>query len=240
VVFAYACHATVLDFYKWCGDYPGYAQLALEEKHPEVVALFVAGCGGDQNPLPRRKVELCEQYGKQLARAVEDVLHKPMKTLAPRIRAAFEFVELDFDRNPARAELTDHLKSTSPIRVRWAKRLLAQLDAGKPFARSYPYAVQVWRLGDQLWIALGGEALVGYSLRFKKEYGSGTWTTSYFADLTAYIPTYSNWLEGGYEVGYLHEYALPADRWARDLEERIAAGVARLTRNVGVGPDKEP
>ena len=29
--------------------------------------MFVNTCGGDQNPLPRRKVELCEKYGHMLA-----------------------------------------------------------------------------------------------------------------------------------------------------------------------------
>ena len=51
------------------GDYPGFAQIELEKAHPGAVALFWAGCGGDQNPLPRRTVDLAEKYGKQLADA---------------------------------------------------------------------------------------------------------------------------------------------------------------------------
>jgi len=232
VVFGYACHNTTLSFYQWCGDYAGFAQIALEKKHPDTLALFVAGCGGDQNPLPRRTVELCEKYGNDLAAGVERVLAQPMKPLRSKIRAAFEFVPLEFDRNPTRAELEEHLKSSNAIRARWAKRMLKQLDDGQPFAKSRPYAVQAWRLGDQLWIALGGETLVDYALRFKARYGQGTWVTSYFADLTAYIPSQRNWLEGGYEVANLYEYQLPADRWARDVEEYIAAAVARLVKKV--------
>ena len=36
---------------------------------------------------------------------------------------------------------------------------------------TYPhYPVQVWRLGDQLtWVALGGEVVIDYALRLKKE-----------------------------------------------------------------------
>jgi hypothetical protein len=230
VVLAYACHNTTLSFYKWCGDYAGFAQIALEKKYPGATALFVTGCGGDQNPLPRRTVALCEKYGNELAAAVEQVLARPMRSLSPQIRAGFEFVTLAFEKNPTRKELEGHLKSSNAVRARWAKRMLAQLDAGKPFAKSHPYAVQVWRLGDQLWIALGGEALVDYSLRFKRTYGARTWVTSYFADLTAYIPSERNWLEGGYEVAYLYEYQLPADRWARGLEEKIAAAVGRLVK----------
>jgi hypothetical protein len=232
IVFGYACHNTTLSFYKWCGDYAGFAQIALEKKHPEAPALFVAGCGGDQNPLPRRTVELCQKYGEELAASVEKVLDRPMTPLTPKIRTAFEFVSLPFEKNPTRKELLEHEKSSNAIRVRWARRMLKQLDEGKPFAKTYPYAVQAWRLGDQLWIALGGETLVDYSLRFKGRYGQKTWVTSYFADLTAYIPSRRNWLEGGYEVGNLYEYQLPADRWARDVEDRIADAVARLVQKV--------
>lgn len=56
VLFGYACHATTLSGYQWSGDYPGYAQMDLEEAHPGCVALFFAGCGADQNPLPRGTV----------------------------------------------------------------------------------------------------------------------------------------------------------------------------------------
>lgn len=232
VVFGYACHNTVLSFYQWCGDYAGFAQIAVEKKHTGAMALFVDGCGGDQNPLPRRTVELAVKYGNELADTVANVLNRPMRSLDAKLRTAFEQVTLDFERNPTRKELEDHLKSPNPIRARWARRMLKQLDEGKPFAKSYPYAVQAWKLGDQLWIALGGEALVDYSLKFKKKYGARTWVTSYFADLTAYIPSERNWLEGGYEVAYLYEYMLPADRWARDVEDRIVAAVARLVNKV--------
>lgn len=232
VVFGYACHNTTLSFYQWCGDYAGFAQIALEAAHPDAQAMFVDGCGGDQNPLPRRTVELCEQYGRELAAAVETVLVQEMRTLRPELRTAFEFVDLDFERNPTRDELEAYVTGANAIRARWAKRMLNHLDSGRPFATSYPYAVQAWRIGDQLWIALGGEALVDYSLRFKSEYGEQTWVTSYFADLTAYIPSRRNWDEGGYEVAFLHEYMLPADRWAPDIEERIAAAVARLVTQV--------
>ncbi|MFO1019376.1 MAG: hypothetical protein U0903_01555 [Planctomycetales bacterium] len=232
IVFGYACHNTVLSFYQWCGDYAGFAQIALEKKYPGSQAMFVDGCGGDQNPLPRRTVELAEKYGSQLAESVIQSLQKPLRPLMPKIRAAFEFVDLPFERNPTRAELEAHAQNGSPVRKRWAVRMLKKLDAGETFAKSAPFAIQAWSLGDQLWIALGGESLVGYSLRFKQEYGPNTWVTSYFADLTAYIPTRKNWDEGGYEVAFLHEYMLPADKWAPDVEERIAAGVARLVKAV--------
>ena len=92
VVFGYACHNTTLQFYQWCGDYAGFAQKYLEEKHPGATALFWMGCGGDANPLPRSKVELCKKYGRELADAVEDVHRRPH----------------DADHRRQRGEVCDH------------------------------------------------------------------------------------------------------------------------------------
>lgn len=233
IMFAYACHNTTLSFYQWCGDYAGFAQIALEKSHPGAMALFVTGCGGDQNPLPRRTVELCEKYGKQLATSVDEALSKPLRPLEPRLRTAFESVTLDFERNPTREELEQHTNSTNGVRARWAKRFLAQMDAGQPFAKSAPLAIQVWRLGDQDWISMGGETLVDYAHRFRGEYGyDKTWVTSYSADLLAYIPSRRNIIEGLYEGTNLYEYMHPADKWALDTEDRIAAAVDRLMKQV--------
>ena len=40
IVFTYACHNTTLSFQQWCGDYAGFAQFSLEERHPGTMAMF--------------------------------------------------------------------------------------------------------------------------------------------------------------------------------------------------------
>ena len=71
VVFGYACHCTVLDFYKFCGDYAGFAQIDLESATSRVARRCSSpAAAADQNPLPRRTLELAEGYGRQLADAV--------------------------------------------------------------------------------------------------------------------------------------------------------------------------
>src|SRR5438270_61875 len=69
-VFGYACHNTTLQYYRFCGDYAGFAQRDLEAKHPGAVAMFWAGCGADANPLPRGTVEHARRYSRELAEAV--------------------------------------------------------------------------------------------------------------------------------------------------------------------------
>jgi len=228
VLFGYACHATTLSFYQWSGDYPGFAQLALEEAHPGAVAMFHAGCGADQNPIPRRTVELCEQYGRMLADAVDDVLSQPMRNVPPRLKTAFEPIDLAYEEQPGREEL-QAVAAKSGYQARSAARLLEKLDRGEAFPASYPYPIQVWKLGDQqLWIVLGGEVVVDYALRFKSTYGRTTWVTGYSNDVMAYIPSRRVWEEGGYESGAFAVYGRPALRWTSEIEDRIAACVARL------------
>jgi hypothetical protein len=234
VLFGYACHPTTLNFTKWCGDYPGFAQLAIEKAHPGAAAMFVNTCGGDQNPLPRRTVELCEKYGSMLADAVEEVLKKPLTPVAPGLKTAFEYVELPYEKVVTRDELQAATKDANAIKKRWGERLLRQLDAGAKFDAAYPYPVHAWRLGKgTLFIGTGAETVVDYALSFKAEYGPDTWVCGYADDMLAYIPSRRVWLEGGYEGGpNLFEYGRPALRWAGDVETRINKTVAKLVKAV--------
>jgi hypothetical protein len=234
VLFGYACHPTTLSFLTWCGDYPGFAQLELETRHPSATALFVNTCGGDQNPLPRRSVELCQRYGQMLAVAVEEVLKQPLKPVSPSLRTAFESIDIPYLSVVSRAELVDLLQDGNALRARWAARLLKNLDAGEKFEPAYPYPLHAWRLGhEMLVIGMGAETVVDYALRFKREFGPGTWVCGYADDQIAYIPSRRVWEEGGYEGGAnLYEYGRPAFRWSGDIEDRIAASVHRLVSKV--------
>lgn len=232
LVLAYACHNTVLDFYQWCGDYAGFAQLALEERYPGATALFVMGCGADQNPLPRRKVELAEKYGLQLADAVTMALKGPREQLAPRLKTEIELVPLALDGFPPRKTLEAMAAEKPNYRQRWAARLLTLPESVAD--RPYPYPVQAWRLGeDLLWLTLGGEVVVDYSLKFKNEFGYDTWVTAYANDVMAYIPSARVRLEGGYEgQSSMIVYGQPSERWAADVEDRVTAGVRRVVARV--------
>eukprot|EP00456_Euglypha_rotunda_P076465 TRINITY_DN715_c0_g2_i11.p1 TRINITY_DN715_c0_g2~~TRINITY_DN715_c0_g2_i11.p1 ORF type:complete len:486 (-),score=87.35 TRINITY_DN715_c0_g2_i11:101-1558(-) len=234
ILFGYACHPTTLNFMTWCGDYPGFAQLELEQRHSGATAMFVNTCGGDQNPLPRRKVELCQRYGHMLATAVEEALKQPLKPITPAVKTAFEYIELPYLKVVNRDDLTAALQDPNTIRARWAARMLKKLEDGDQFASSYPYPVHAWQLGNEmLVIGMGAETVVDYALRFKGEYGPGTWVCGYADDMIAYIPSRRVWEEGGYEGGSnLFEYGRPAFRWAGDIEDRVAASVKKLVKQV--------
>ena len=82
------------------GDYAGYAQIALEKSHPGAVALFWAGCGADQNPLPRGSVEQAQDYGTQLAQSVEPVLARPMNPVQGRLRTSYKEIDSRLRHHP--------------------------------------------------------------------------------------------------------------------------------------------
>lgn len=242
VVFGYACHATVLSFYQWSGDHPGFAQIELEKNHPGAVALFFAGCGADQNPLPRRAVEHAEQYGRELATSVDQVLRGTMNPVGDRLAMRYELLDLPLDTLPTREDLKKQLEGSNKYEARRASHLLAEIERNGKLASTYPYPVQVWNLGsgteagDALtWIALGGEVTVGYSVRLKRELGPGrTWVAGYANDVMAYIPTRRVWDEGGYEGGgAMVYYGLPT-RWAPDVEESIVAKVHALEKQIRI------
>jgi hypothetical protein len=236
VVLGYACHNTTMQFYEWCGDYAGFAQVYLEEKHPGATALFWAGCGADANPLPRSKIELCQKYGRALADAVEAVLAEKMTPVQGAARVSYGTVALPFDELPGKEKLAADLLSKQYAVRKRAERLLKVLEDGGKIDDHYRYyPVQAWRLGDgPLWIALGGEAVVDYSLRLKKEYRDekAVWVTAYANDVMAYIPSARVLKEGGYEADTSMVYYGQPTKWGPGVEDKIIGKVRDVVKEV--------
>lgn len=230
VLFGYACHATVLSGYDWSADYPGFAQTELQQRFPNAVAMFWAGCGADQNPIPRREVSQAKDYGRQLADAVESVVNGADRSvLSGEIQCAAKEIPLPFANIPTREQLQETVKSDNKYESRRAEILLEQLDRNGSIPATYPYPVQVWKLGNgPHWVILGGEVVVDYSLRLKDEFGQGTWVAGYANDVMAYIPSLRVLKEGGYEGGgAMVYYGLPSP-WGASVEEDIVRTVHEL------------
>lgn len=233
VVFGYACHATTLSGYDYCGDYPGFAQECIEQRHPESTALFLAGCGGDQNPYPRsqdRALELCRQHGHALANAVEAALQGPPKPVRGPLRTAIEEVTLDFAEPPSREALEAQVKSNNKYERLHAEFLLEQLRHEGAIPSIYPCLVQAIRFGNDLTlVALAGEVVVDYSLRLKREVsGPPLWVAGYSNDVFGYVPSVRVLREGGYEGGGAMLYTPLPGPFAPSVEERIVNAVHAL------------
>lgn len=230
IVFGYACHATVLSGMDWCGDWPGFAQLEIQRRHPEVIAMFMAGCGADQNPLPRRTVELAENYGQQIADSVDRTLATSLNTVSGKLTTEYQKIDLALDTLPTRDTIESDLNSDNVYIVRRAAHLLKLIAQDGQLSQSYPYPVQVWNVGNQLQVTmLGGEVVVDFALRLKNELsGKRNWVAGYSNDVMAYIPSARVLSEGGYEgESAMIYYGLPT-KWSPNVEEHIVRTVKEL------------
>jgi len=231
IVFGYACHATTLGINEWSGDYPGFAQMELEERYPAANAMFWAGCGADQNPLPRRTVELAELYGKRLATAVAEVVEGFVHPVEPKLTTHFAEIDLPLVEVPTIEEMRE-LRQTTTSKYEQGRidYLFNRLGDAKELATSYPYPVQAWRLGDDVrFVFLGGEVVVDYALRLKAvatqapdDQASMIWIAGYSNDVMAYIPSRRVLNEGGYEGGGSNVYYGLPGLWSETIENTIA------------------
>jgi neutral ceramidase len=243
VLFGYACHNTTLSGYEFCGDYAGFAQEYIEQAHPGTTAMFMAGCGGDQNPYPRRgpkTLDYCKQHGRALANGVEAALAPRAHLVAGPIHAALDTVMLDFAPPPSREQLEANAKSENKYVRRHAQVLLEELEKNGKIRTTYPYLVQVVRFGDDLTMAaLAGEVVVDYSLRLKSELpGQAVWVAAYSNDVFGYIPSLRVLKEGGYEAGDAMLYTDLPGPFAPSVEERIIAKVHELADKTAVSSGK--
>lgn len=202
VMFGYACHNTTMGFRKWMGDYAGFAQEYLEKDHPGVTALFMMGCGGDQNPYPRSELHYALRHGRSLATSVEAALEVNQRTL--------------------RHQHELH----GPLKVAYGTVELEYLPEKKREPWDYP--VQVVQFGDGLTlVALGTEVVVDYALRIKQELyeqeGPAIWVAGYSNTYSGYIPSKRVLLEGGYEASRPYK---------PDVEERIIGKVLELNESL--------
>lgn len=238
IVFGYSCHTTALGGLSLNGDYAGFAQLELERTNPGSVAMFVQNCGGDANPLPRIRgrdadaVSLAERYGLILAEAVKQVLGGSMVSLSGPLRVAMGGAELELEPGIPLAELKERVPNLNGMHRREFEHFIRQYETSGEPPGKLNYPAQVWRFGAGLtFIALTGETVVDYSLKFKEAHGwNTTWVSGYNNDLFCYVPSLRVLREGGYEgtLG-MWEYGHRAP-FTETVEERITALVEGLIR----------
>jgi len=236
VLFGYACHNTTLtgQHYRISGDYAGYAQAEIENRHPGVTAMFLLLCGGDQNPNPRGEIDNALDHGKTLAAEVARVLGGKLEPLRPPIRAAFKVTELAFALH-TRETFEKELQDRNPGKVRRAREMLRLYDERQPIRRT-PYPVQAIRFNKDLTIvALGGEVVVDYALRAKKEFPKERLVVAgYSNDVMCYIPSRRVLQEGGYEaVDSMIYYGMPGP-FTEEVEETVFEAIRETMKRVGV------
>ena len=234
VLFGYACHNTCMGDYKFRGDYAGYAQEYLEQAHPGMTAMFLMGCGADQNPYPRRNEELVRTHGRTLATAVEAALETVPKLVGGPLCTAIDDAVLEFPPPPSREELLKIAATKKRPDAEHAQRLLKELSQNGKIRTTYPCPVQVARLGDDLTlVALPGETVIDYSLRLKRELaGPAVWVAGYSNDVFGYLPSLRVLKEGGYEAADAALWGSLPGAFTESVEDCIISKALQLARPV--------
>ncbi|HRJ71700.1 MAG TPA: neutral/alkaline non-lysosomal ceramidase N-terminal domain-containing protein [Terrimicrobiaceae bacterium] len=231
VLFGYACHTTSLCGLDANGDYAGYACRELLHVYPDIVPMFLAGCGADINPLPRYTPSLSEAYGMILAAAVREAVESPLRTLSGLLKGEARRVALDTLPPPDLNEVVSRLRAHSRWDAAMTQRIISFFEResakGNPLPSAVPYRVGTLDFGDSLrMVALTGETVVDYALTLKARYGeTQTWVLGYCDALTPYIPSRRVLNEGGYEgCESMPEYGYPMP-FTAEVEETILAAV---------------
>jgi hypothetical protein len=238
ILFGYSCHTTALGGLSISGDYAGFAQIELEKQYPGSLAMFVQNCGGDANPLPRIRgneaeaVKLTSMYGHILAESVKQVIAAPMKAITGPLKAVMGETELYLKPGLSLAELKKQLPGLTGMAKTEVEHQINQYQTMGSTPDHVKYPVQVWRFGSGFtFIALTGETVVDYSLKFKGLYGwNDTWVFGYNNDLLSYVPSLSVLKEGGYEGSSgMAEYGHRAP-YTESVEKQISKKVAQLVK----------
>ncbi len=252
---SYACHCTTLTHNRISGDWAGYAMEKIQEAFPGAVALVSAGCGGDQNPNragakePEEQDAMASRHGGEIAAAISALLKGEVagegadedgrrKANPPSLRpidgvleTRLRWIDLPLAKLPTRQEWAERARSSEGAGTAGyhARVQLERLDRGEKLATRVPYPVQTWNFGNSLAIIfLGGEAVVDYSRRLKREFDrERVWINAYANDVACYIPSERVLKEGGYEGGgamIFHDWPAP---FAPGLEQLIVDEVRR-------------
>lgn len=203
IAFGCACHAVTLgqESLKLSGDYPSFAQEAIEASHPGVQAMFVQGCGADANSDPRcgpdaeKHVRL---QGQSLAAEVGRVVNGLLAPVRGPLRVKFNAVDLPLKPTPPAVEL----KNMSGTLAHNAKRMLAALERGEPLPTHHKHPLALWQFGaDLTFVALSGEVVSGYVPLVRGALGSDRlWIAGYSNEVDGYLPNAAIVAEGGYEA----------------------------------------
>lgn len=237
LIFNYACHATTLgpNDNQFNPDWPGFAAKFLEEKYAGSTALSLIGCGADANPEPRASdkvkdaVAVAIKHGRAAADGVEQALKGAMSEIKPTPVCSFGFAPLAFDL-PSAEEFKARLEDKNVNIRQHAMNMLEILRRKRMLPSTYPLPLQTWQFGKDLtMVFMGGEVVVDYALRLKKELLPGyVWVSAYTNDDPGYVASERVRSEGGYEVDYSMYFYNQPGRWQTGTEELIIKRIKEL------------
>jgi hypothetical protein len=147
------------------------------------------------------------------------------------IRSRYQIIDLPFQPF-GRNDFEEDLKSSNRYVVSRAKMILTAMD-NRSISRQLAYPIQAIKLGQASVVTMGGEVVVDYCLRLKRETGNDKlFVMGYSNDVMCYIPTKKIVDEGGYEAkdSFMY-YGMPAPLKG-EIEEIIIDKIKTLLKKV--------
>jgi hypothetical protein len=237
ILFGYACHGTSIhgdDFYIVSGDYIAYARQHLEAVYPGAMAMYLTGMGADSNPSPRGTLLDAKRHGLELAGAVVGVLGRPMRQIGGAVRLAYAEIDLPLEGPPTQAQLEQDAKSEDVYVRHRAMAYLELLKGQRPLPAAVEVPLAVVRVGNDLtFVAMGGEVVVDYAVRFKRLFAADhPWLIGYAYEIPCYIPSVRILREGGYEAQQSLVYYGLYGPLRSQVEERVLTKMGELVASV--------
>jgi hypothetical protein len=179
-----------------------YTRQHLEAHYPGMIALYLTGMGADSNPSPRGTLLDAKRHGVELAGAVIGVLNRPMRPVSGALKLAYAEVDLPLEGPPGREKMEKDAKSDDVYLRNRANAYLKSLSEGKSVPDAVKLPLSAVRIGDDLtFVAMGGEVVVDYAMRFKRLFAmDNPWLIGYAYEVPCYIPSVRILKEGGYEA----------------------------------------
>ena len=202
VLFSAPMHGTTLGQQNLVlsAEWMGWAVHCFEEQDPDARAVFLQGCGADQDPYyslvggVRGTFEEVEQHGRAAAAAIRAALAGARALRARPVAVAVRTVPL-----PDKQEVSKH----------------------------HDLVLHGLRLGDARLLALGCEAFVEYALFGRRTWpGRHVLVVGYTDGNIGYLCTADVFPEGGYEVNTTH-VAPEGEQIVKDALKQLAAELSR-------------
>lgn len=236
-IFNYACHPVTLGYESnyISTDYPGKAREIIEEKEGGM-ALFINGATGDLNPREAHHVDpaITDSVGERLGKAVVSARmtsgddNPDLKTAAKIIRVPFrdQVITKEHISREAKRKASDITEffTWQEMLDRWEKKVYEMIDKNE-VKKSFPFKINVVKLGKAIIFLTQGELFVKYQLEMKRLFPDyQVFCVSYAHGVGAYIPTADVFEKKGYEADQSYIYEILPSPLSPEIERIYLEG----------------
>ena len=222
LLFCHACHPTTLggENQMITADFPGYACEQIRGAwYREAVPMFLQGCCGNINPMPRGTFEHASQHGENLGNAATEARRQATFMEFSGVRYSERTIDLPLLSPPGPADgerNIDHWaqqaeqarQSGDQGKILHAEGLQRYFEHERDNAgqTSKPFTLQMVDAGGVRFLGMPAEMFVQYGNDFQQQATGPVISVAYASGVHGYVPIAADYPFGGYEVDYAHKY----------------------------------